>query len=349
SRLPDATRARAAFVDAMEAWDEEKADVAAAALARTAGLAGTFAPLWRFGMRDFRSIGHKAIYVAGAWRVLQAIGHEHAEPIVRSLAYALLMHGGENPAKSDQAADRAWRKHLEIVKEIPESWRGGKVDSGAARELLETLREASDLEAGASVVELLRRGVGPQSVWDAFFAMANELVLRQPAIVPLHAVTTVNALRFAWDTAADDETRRLILLQSAAFLASFRDAAEGRGTLPAKKIDEIEPRALETTEGDALEAIFTEAGKDRDRAVAQAIAWLDGGGDPRALIAAARRLVFLKGRDAHDYKFSSAALEDYDHVGPEWRDRCLASSLALLRHAGERDNGLVTRTRAALG
>src|SRR5690606_25569863 len=77
--------------------------------------------------------------------------------------------------------------------------------------------------------------------------------------------------------------------------------------------------------------------------------WLDGGGDPRALIAAARRLVFLKGRDAHDYKFSSAALEDYDHVGPEWRDRCLASSLALLRHAGERDNGLVTRTRAALG
>ena len=31
---------------------------------------------------------------------------------------------------------------------------------------------------------------------------------------------------------------------------------------------------------------------------------------------AVRRLIFLKGRDAHDYKFSSAALEDYYHASP---------------------------------
>ena len=51
--------------------------------------------------RDFRSIGHKAIYVANSCRTLQCIGWQHAEPVLRSLAYALLMHEGGNPAKRD--------------------------------------------------------------------------------------------------------------------------------------------------------------------------------------------------------------------------------------------------------
>ena len=75
---------------------------------------------------------------------------------------------------------------------------------------------------------------------------------------------------------------------------------------------------------------------------------MQGGSDPKALIAAARRLVFLKGDDAHDYKFSSAVLEDYYHASPAWRDRLLAASLMLLPSSGDRDNQLVRRTRAAL-
>ncbi len=65
------------------------------------------------------------------------------------------------------------------------------------------------------------------------------------------------------------------------------------------------------------------------------------------MIDAARRLVFLKGDDPHDYKFSSAVLEDYDHVSPSWRDRYLAASLFLLPGSADRDNDLVKRTRAA--
>jgi len=66
------------------------------------------------------------------------------------------------------------------------------------------------------------------------------------------------------------------------------------------------------------------------------------------LIDAARRLVFLKGNDAHDYKYSSAALEDYFHTSPAWRDRYLASSIFLLPSSQDRDNQLVERARAAL-
>ena len=64
---------------------------------------------------------------------------------------------------------------------------------------------------------------------------------------------------------------------------------------------------------------------------------------------AARRLVFLKGNDAHDYKFSSAVLEDYGHVSPHWRNRYLAASLFYLPGSGAPDNALVGRTRAASG
>ena len=83
-------------------------------------------------------------------------------------------------------------------------------------------------------------------------------------------------------------------------------------------------------------------------AARKALAYLQAGHDPRTLIDAARRLVFLKGNDAHDYKFSSAVLEDYYNVSPAWRERYLASSLFLLPGSADRDNDLVRRTRAAL-
>jgi hypothetical protein len=66
------------------------------------------------------------------------------------------------------------------------------------------------------------------------------------------------------------------------------------------------------------------------------------------LIDAARVLVFLKGNDAHDDKFSSAVLEDYYHVSPSWRDLYLAASVFNLRGSAGPDTSLVKRIRAAL-
>ena len=94
--MPPATKARQAFIEAMDAWDEAAADAAMAGLARTGGRrARCFELLYRYGARDFRSIGHKAIFVANSQRVLSQIGWRYAEPVLRSLAYALLMHEGE--------------------------------------------------------------------------------------------------------------------------------------------------------------------------------------------------------------------------------------------------------------
>src|SRR5690606_16142267 len=97
-------------------------------------------------------------------------------------------------------------------------------DSAATKSFLQTLRTGTSDETCDQVVELLNAGVSPQSIWDAMFVVSGEMILQQPAIVPIHANTTSNALAFAYRTSADDETRRLMMLQNAAFLPKFRDA-----------------------------------------------------------------------------------------------------------------------------
>ncbi len=346
SRVPPAHKARQAFIEAMENWDEEAADAAVAGLARTAGTQEIFELFFRYGGRDFRSIGHKAIFVSNCWRTLACIGWQHAEPILRSLAYALLMHEGSNPAQRDGDPDRPFRRNQELVGTIRKPWRGGSLDRSGTETLLSTLRAGSSDDACDQVVELLNAGVGPQSIWDALLVGSGELLMRQSAIVALHAVTTTNALRFAFQTTGDDETRRLILLQNAAFLPLFREGMKSRGQVRDVTIGRLQER--DADEPVKLDEIFDKLSRRPDDAAAATLAFLKQEGNARQMMDAARVLIFKKGNNAHDYKFSSAVLEDYDHVSPGWRDTFLAANVYKLRGSQERDNRLVERIQSAL-
>jgi hypothetical protein len=342
AKLPTTSQAEAAFRTAMDAWDETAADTAAASLLRGSGLTGIFELLFRYGCRDFRDIGHKAIYVANSWRALGTIGSDHAEAVVRSLAYALLDRGGD-AIHGDAPADRPIQRNRELAAKFSTAWKDGKLDDKATLELLKTLRDGSDDDSCRLVVEMLNRDVAPQSIWDALFVGAEELLIRQPGIVALHAVTSTNALHFAYRTTASDETRRLVLLQNAAFVPLFRKAMERRGALKEQSLDMLEP--IKTS---GVDEIFSDVGNDSMTAAGEMLGYLDAGGDPHQLMDTARLLIFLKGNNAHDYKFSSAVLEDYYHVSPRWRNRYLAASVFNLRGSKQPDNRLVERARAAL-
>jgi hypothetical protein len=307
-----------------------------------------FELLFRYGIRDFRSIGHKAIFVANSWRTLQNIGRQHAEPVLRSLAYALLNHQGEpNPSTGDLMPDRAWRRNQELVDSIRADRQDGKTDSDATSEMLAVLRQGSSEEACQQAVAFLNRGVAVQSIWDALFDGSGELLVRQAGIVALHAMTTTNAMHLIYGASGDDRTRRLALLQNVAFLPLFREAMANRGQVREHQIDRLEP--ISSQKGSlSIEDIFADVSQDRMTAARKVMGYLQSSGDPKSLIDAARRLVFLKGNDPHDYKFSSAVLEDYYHVSPNWRNRYLAASVFSLCGSGDRDNELVQRTRAAL-
>lgn len=349
SSVPPGHKAREAFVDAMESWDEPAADAAVAGLARTAGTGELFDLFCKFGARDFRSIGHKAIFVANGFRTLHTIGRQHAEPVLRSLAYALLMHEGGNPAERDAEADRPYRKNLERIQSIRPDWQGGKLDDGATQELLATLRTGSNDDACELCVELLNKGVAAQSLWDAMLVGSGELLMRQPAIVALHAVTTSNALRYAFEAAGDEDARKIALLQNAAFLPMFREAMEGRGNVADLTIDDLQA----DSQGPAdLAPILEAISSDPMAAARQTLSYLnsdDTAGRATDLMDAARVQIFFKGTNSHDYKFSSAVLEDYAHVSPKWRNTFLATSVFKLRGTGGRDNGFVEQAKSALG
>lgn len=349
SAVPSAEKAHQAFIDAMDSWDEEAADAAVAGLARTAEINDVFELFYRYGARDFRDIGHKAIFVANSRRTLDAIGWQHAEPILRSLAYALQHHEGGNPFKGDAAADQPWKRNRELAPKLRADWTEGKIDSAATTEFLAVLREASDTDACAKAVEIINRGVSPQSIWDALFVGAGELLMRQPGIVALHAMTSSNALRYAFNATRSDDTRRMLFLQNIAFLPLFRGAMAGRGKIGSSRLDTMEPGTLRSSGHEALDEILSDISSNRMAAAGKILTYVKDHPEPKEFIDAARLLIFLKGTNSHDYKFSSAILEDFDHVSPEWRARFLASGVFNLRGSGDAENKLVQRTRAALG
>ena len=339
--VPSASKARALFREGLNQWNEEKVDAATAGLARTAGAQETFDLFARFGARDFRDIGHKAIYVANSWRTLQTVGWKHSEPVLRSLGYALLQHNGSNPAESDHEADRPGRLNEKLIHEIRGDWQRGELKKDATSEMLNVLRGGTWEAASRKVVELLNKGSSPQSIWDGLFQHASEMLMRLPGIISLHASTTTNALHYAHQHTANDETRRFLLLQNAAFLTMFRDRG---GIKDGITIDQFEP-----ADGTpSIDEIFADITDNKERAARKALAYLKSAEDPKHFMREAQRLIYLKGTGSHDYKFSSAILEDYHHISPKIRDRFLAASVFWLQGSGKKDTDLVARTRAAM-
>ncbi len=181
SAVPPARKAKDAFLDAMNAWDVAAADAAVAGLARTAGADEVYEAFWRLAPRDFRSIGHKIIFASNSRRALGAIGWQHAEPVLRSLAYACLAdEGNADPAKHDYPADRPGRRNRELATEIRAvAGRQGRCagDRGPARRVAEGVgrgrlqghRRAAEQGPGAAV------GLGRAAVrrWRAADAQAG--------------------------------------------------------------------------------------------------------------------------------------------------------------------------------
>ena len=349
SLVPDAAHARAMFTEALDTWDVEKADAATAGLVRTAGATEVFNLFARYAARDYRAIGHKAIYLANSWRTLQVIGWQFAEPVMRSLAFALLNHNEEpNPAQSDLDADRPWRENAKLLDRIPENWLSGKPDDAVPTHLFAAFRQGTPTAASEQAADALSKGVSPQSVWDGVFLGAGELLMRQPGIIGLHGLTTANAMHYLWRNVADNRLRQQLLLQACSFNPMFRESAKSRGSLDDQTIESLTATPPAATGAAALTDILAEISTDKRKAADKVYAYLSGGGDGQSLVDATRRVLFQKGRDAHDYKFSSAVLEDYGHVSPAWRDRFLALSVFNLKGTTDRDSPLVDRTRAAL-
>ena len=338
SAVPSPSQARKRFVEAMDAWDEEGADVAVAGLCRAAGVGEIMDLLWQYGGRDWQNIGHKIIFTAHACRTLNTIGWEHAEPVLRSLVFGLLT-GGASDSVKPYASNQA------LVKQVRPDWSAGKPDEAASRSMLQTLRQATPDEAARAAVEMLNKGVAASSVWDGIMLTAGDLLMRKTGIVSIHATTACNSLHYAFRTSGQDATRLLMLLQACSWIALFREGVRSRDGLPdAPFIDKLEPAAEAVT----VDAIFQDLTKNRLDAARRVLALAGTGPAAVSFMDAARHLVFTKGNDSHDYKFAAASFEEFRHANPSARAQLLAASVFYLHGTTDRDSPLLQRTQQAL-
>ena len=315
---------------ALAQWDAEAADAALVALLRERPPQQVLDLLWRYGARDFRAIGHKAITVANCARLLPSVPAQRAQPMLRSLVLALQNHHGEpNPATAELAADEPWRRNLARAGRIGRPQPAGDDSEAALRELLAVLRDGSADEAGAAAAAALGRGAAERALWSAVFAAAGELLLREPGILAVHANTTSDALFLGARRAGDRETRQLLLLQAAAFLPLFRDLIGGDGAAP--RLERLEPVApaagVAPGSGEALEDVFATLSASRREAAGKALGILVAGGSEQAFMRRARHYTVERNQGAHDYKFTEAAFRNAAAMPAEWRRRYLAASV----------------------
>ena len=328
----------------MESWDLEASDAAIAALCRSSGAAETMEPLWRMAVRDQRNIGHKAIFAAQSWRTLQSIGWEHAEPVLRSLVFGMLDLQGD----SRRQPVGPYEANLENVKKVRTDWQIGREDPAATQALLQVIRQATPETASAEALKLLNDGIAPGSLWDAVVLSACELLMQSPGIIAVHATTATNALHYAFTASGDSLTRLLALLQAVGWQPMYRARSKPAGATP---IDDLKPGAdVSTSDGDdAVAEIFSTINDDRKKAGGKAMSYLARGGSADLVFDMARRMIFHKGRDSHDYKYGGAVWEEFLwSTDSKWRGQMLAAAMFNLPGAKTPDSPLMTRARDAV-
>jgi hypothetical protein len=341
-------QSREELTSALERWDLEAADAAVAQFATAASPRDVFSVLFRYGARDFRSIGHKAIAAANTHRILSLLGWQHRKPVLRSLVAAFVNHEDEpNPSTAQLQADDPWRQNVGLLGDIPANWRDGRLDSAASGDMLAVLREADELEASRAVVGLLKDGVAPMSIWHALHAAAAELMVTEPGVVPLHAQTSANALHYAYRESDDAEIRQLMLLQCAAFIPMFRVRIRGRDRLAS--IDGPEPTPTTAPNADALDDIFADELRAKSTIMGKAQSYLESGVAAEPLIDRVRRYVVDTTTGAHDYKFAEAVFENYAWTPRSpWRDRYLSAGFVYFNGPATPSNRVIREARELL-
>jgi hypothetical protein len=318
-----AEAARVEFVRAMEEWDVEAADRAVSALHMHLGVDELFELLWDYGARSFADIGHNAIYVAHAYRAVPRLEWHNAQPVLRSVVRGLL-------SDSNDPSTRAFPDNRAAVQRLkPRSSVPG--DTDASIRVLEMLRTADIEDASAAIVAHLEHGESERRLWDGLRLFACEQLLRNPGLLAVHPLTSLNGLRFGARTTHRVETRRLMLVQCATWQVLFRDFLSGRGDESATGlcIETLEAARDKVAPADVLSA----AVDNRIDAARGVLQLAKDSAQVAHYFDLMRRQVFHCGYDSHQYKFAAAVSEEFGLSDPRWAPYVLASSAAYVPHA----------------
>lgn len=293
--------ARREFEAAMERWDEAMADRALVGLLPFHTQDSLFEILWPYAARSYVNLGHKIIFAAQTDRTLRRIGWAHAEPVLRSLVYGLLH-------QPDGRQMDAWNRSLALqpARAAQGEQRVAAPQTSAA--LLKDWRARDAQELPNAAAAALGEGADSAAAWDALRLLAAEVFLARRssrpaqdvgALLPVHAVTVVNAFGHAARRTQSATASRLMFLQAA-------------GWLPQLRADLIGMAGLR---------------RDGPR--------IDNGERPVPDVATLVRELALKGVEHHQHKYAAAILDEHRVADPLWAPLLLTGALPYL--PGEQD------------
>ena len=184
------------------------------------------------------------------------------------------------------------------------------------------------IEAQEIVVAAFRAGLSTATVWDALRLGASELFLRRKsnrpqsgaAIRAAHPVTELWSLRIAWSNSRSEQTRRILILQAASWIAEMRDALLVRDAI--------------SMDGPGLAAPGDDGEHDESTLDAVFQSW--------------RNEVASKGVEYHQFKCAVAIQDEAALADPRWASRLVASATGYMPTAADPDNSLTSRSLAAL-
>ena len=320
------------FELAMESWDPDRAEAAMISMLSNLGSHEIIERMWKYGARDYRAIGHKAIYVANSWRTLSTIGWRHAQPAMRHLARALVAYGAHASGSGFTMDQQSYHENViraeKHAANLPNNLIGHLDDVRAVEEVLEAIRNADHDAACDLVINLLASGAAKSgTIWDAVHLSAGEIVMRQATIRPVHGVTSANAIRYAFDQSSIPQTRLLLLLQSVGWMCHFiRYISSLAPPFPKKQINQLSEVDIPSDTTNAVIEIFDMMSGDPDAAAIRAYSLANREDVSNQFQRVARGLIYRKGNESHRYKFPAAAWEDIRLLSPRWRPNFLAAS-----------------------
>ena len=363
--LPSADTAPAVFADGMRNADKTQVERAVIALARNEGPRQAMNRLWKYAARDLGgTLGHLPIGVANAWRTLETIGWQHAEPALRYMARESCRPEGDSTFASNE------RRVRETVPLLPPDWASNESNRSLTLELYTLLRGAHPEDVGDLIcASLIQRSAKAGAIWDAISLAAADLIYRHRTggnIIGgalIHAITSSNALRYGFQHVSDSETRLIQLLQAAGSVAAGfigpaaknqrlrdLDLVEGLSQLDDGGPDQASELFAELPKkGDNYSQQHASEREASDQACRATFQFLKRPNASRVFMNTARTLLCAKASsDPHDLKYPAAAFEDAFLVSSEWRPYILASTVHALHGAKSPDSTVLQQVRNAI-
>lgn len=327
--LPTLVQAPAAYMQGMRSKTWLQADTAITRLARSGSMHQVFELMLEWAVRDFHSIGHKAILLAGVWRSLEYSGWRDSETILRGTSYALLADGNVSADQEDGWWVKDYPENLLLSEKITEvAFMPGSKPSDTEG-LVDVMRKRDSRYCSEFAVERIAKGMNMQALWDAVFLTAADGVMNRPNIPMLHCITVSHALHSLWQRTSNPTMRRVIPLQAISYVVQMK---QQRASGSWNNLDVLALRPAASTEM-AKKEQFEDLGEsigyapDDARALIQRYP-LDG--NWWRLKQQLNTWLLYKSNKAHDFKYGAAVLETMEWLSPEWRTPYLAACSRLL-------------------